>query len=313
METPEKALAKRLRELRRRHFGPRGKAEFAQRLQIPLDEYERYERGTLPPGELMVRACEVTGEDLQWLLTGVAARGTVVISGARNRHADLLTRIAGLLDQRPTLAAAIEAFLGLLEAGEEVRPAVAPQLTAPRAEHLIRILAANELPRELPDGDDGSGVRRFFELALRGALSTNDAPRPALLHEPASRYFAERAQSTQLVRVRDESGRDHECLQDARIAECFPRAFGVFVPDDAMRPMFATSDAVIVAPDIEAKVGRPAVCRLASDPAARVRVWLGHEDGAANLGRVADGVIEQVAADDLLWSLEALFRLAPAA
>ena len=86
MASPEAQLSSRLRELRRRHFGARGKPQFAARLGIPVEEYNRYERGALPGGELMVRICEVTGEDLQWLLTGREARQSLGISGARRRH-----------------------------------------------------------------------------------------------------------------------------------------------------------------------------------------------------------------------------------
>jgi len=113
MGSAEKALTERIRQLRRRHFGAGGKAEFARRLDLPLEEYERFERGRLPPGDVMLRMCELTGEDLQWLLTGVAARGTVVISGTRGRHQDFLTRLARLLDEKPTLAAPLEAFVEL--------------------------------------------------------------------------------------------------------------------------------------------------------------------------------------------------------
>ena len=150
MGNPEKALAERIRELRRRHFGTRGRAQFAERLNLPLNEYARYERGTVPPGEVLVRICDATGEDLQWLLTGTASRGTVVISGARNRHQDLLARLAQVLDTRPQLARSLESFLDLLLAGDDVERDAAKALSHIPAGGLIPVYAPAQWPESLP-------------------------------------------------------------------------------------------------------------------------------------------------------------------
>ena len=80
-----------------------------------------------------------------------------------------------------------------------------------------------------------------------------------------------------------------------------------------MRPMFDAGDCVIVSIGCAAKVGRPALCRFADQPPARCRIWLGTEGETVSLGRLADGAVEQVPRTSVLWSLEALFRLAPAA
>lgn len=163
MSSPEQALARRIRELRRRHFGPQGKELFATRLGLSLEEYGRFEQGVVPPGEVMVRMCEATGEDLQWLLTGVAARRTMVIAGTRGRHQDLLARLARLLDERPQLAAPVEAFVDLLTQGEPAHAEEAPALPGPSHQHLVPILEPQELPRTLPaEADTSSGP---FDLA----------------------------------------------------------------------------------------------------------------------------------------------------
>ncbi|MCK4342460.1 MAG: helix-turn-helix domain-containing protein [Phycisphaerae bacterium] len=312
MSSPEQALAQRLKELRRRHFGPKGKALFARRLGLSLDEYTRYERGVVPPGEVMVRICEATGEDLQWLLTGVASRGTVVIAGARGRHRDVLARLANLLDKKPELAAAVESFLDLLMQGEqEARETAAPVLPEPKLESLIRIFELNELPLTLPETTpDGPGK---YELAPFENGTPPLSREQVELLEPALEYPPDAGQRVELVSVRTADGRTCRCIHNAEIARCFPSAFGVRLADNTMQPMFQAGDAAVVTAEAEAKIGRPAICRVTDEPAARCRIWLGRENGIVHLGRLADGEVERVAHEKVQWSLEALFRLALAA
>ncbi len=311
MSEARQALAQRIRELRRRHFGPRGKEAFAQKLNVPLDEYVRYERGVVPPGELMVRMCELTGEDLQWLLTGVPARGTVVISGTRRRHQDLLTRLAQLLDSRPELAAPVEAFMDLLAAGRGVRAEKPSALPGPSAEDLIPIFEPDELPSPLPDCKRSGGHR----LALAG-LEPEGQPvqrQHAELTEPAMSYPPDTARRVEVLTFVQPGGRVRRCLRSRELARWFPNAFGVRLADDSMRPMFAAGEILLVAADAEPRVGWPALCRLVDEPRPRCRIWLGEEGGLVRLGRLADGQAEEIPPDRVIWSLNVLFRMALAA
>jgi DNA-binding XRE family transcriptional regulator len=45
-------------------------ADMAQALDVPADTYGRYEKRTLMPLHLIERFCEVTGQDIHWLVTG---------------------------------------------------------------------------------------------------------------------------------------------------------------------------------------------------------------------------------------------------
>lgn len=312
MSTPEKELAQRIRELRRRHFGPRGKREFARRLGVAREEYDRFEAGRLPPGELMVRMCELTGEDLQWLLTGVSSRGTVVISGARNRHQDLITRIAQALDARPKLATPLEAFFELLLRGEDGRRETTPELPPPAAEDLIPLLARDEWPDELPDPDGPGGGRMLAPLPSSELLAPAER-RPALLAEPAMDYGPDTLRNATLLSVPDATGAPRRFVQSRELTRCFPAAFGVVLDDDTMAPMFVAGDALLTAAGAEPRVGRPALCKFADRAHDRCRIWLGADDQHIQLGRVVDGQHEQVPREQLRWSLEVLYRVAPAA
>lgn len=319
MSATASSFAERLPDLRRRHFGPRGKGEFARRLNLSEDEYDKLERGHVPPGELVVRICEVTGEDLQWLLTGVAARGTMVISGARGRHQTLLTDIAALLEARPEFASPIEAFVDLLRREPSPRD---PRDALPRSGRLIPLLAgpaARALTLTRPSAHeaalasrDPGAVGLHLDRAPDAAeLSVKHCGR--LLPLSITDHSAS-AVACSILAGRSASGDEREFLDQPDLAEAFPDMFGVWISEPDMAPMFNAGDAALVTPGVPARVGRPALCGLSAREEVRCRMWLGTDQtGRVQLGRLGDGARENLAADELSWSLEVLYRLIPAA
>ncbi|MFN0137459.1 MAG: helix-turn-helix domain-containing protein [Phycisphaerae bacterium] len=307
-------LADRLRELRRRHFGAPGRDALARALGVAEDDVERWERGTIPPGEALVRICELTGEDLQWLLTGQASRSTVVISGARNRHRDLITRIAAALEAQPGLAAPLDAFFDLLTARSRgTQPALAATQRPARAGtdandelDLIPILNLDDLDDDW--GDPDKPPTGGMPLANLRNVAITDT-RAGQLFEPSADYVGASARAITLARV--ESAAGQAFIQAADISEIFPSAVAVRWPDDSMSPMFTASDALIIARDATPQLGRPALVKLPSEP-ARCRVWLGPSAGNVQLGRVSDGAIEAVAESAIRWSVEVLYRVTAA-
>jgi transcriptional regulator with XRE-family HTH domain len=309
--TTEQALAQRIRELRRRHFGPRGKAEFARRLGISPQEYERYERGTVPPGEVLVRMCELTGEDLQWLLVGVSGRAAMVITGTRARHQQLLARLAQLLDEKPELAGPVEAFVDLLVRGAHLQARQRRELPGPAGEQLVPIFEPQELPLDRPPGA-ARGFNGDLALAQRDKLDESAPRQRALLAEPASIYDESTFHSVELVYVERTGGAGRQYLVARQIASCFPGLFGVRLSDDTMNPMFRTGDIALVSACNPARPGRPALCRMSGEPPACCRIWLGQNQSEIQLGRLCDGKIERVPLVQLRWSLEVLYRLTAA-
>jgi transcriptional regulator with XRE-family HTH domain len=308
----EHDLAERIRELRRRQFGARGKADFAQRLGVSAEEYERFERGRIPPGDILVRMCELTGEDLQWLLTGVAARGTVVISGTRTRHQELLTRLAKLLNEQPGLAAPLEAFVDLLVQAETVERGVPRQLPMRAPRDLIPLFEADELPLKLPDLSEPD-LRAAFSLAPALADAAVADRVNAELSEPSSDPQVSPPPSrVEVLMLRGAEGSARRYLSSPQVAACFPGLFGVRLRDDAMRPMFAAGDTVLVSVGSGPQVGHPALFRRTDVAEACCRIWLGEDEQAAHVGRLADGEMEHVERSRLCWSLQVLYRLVAA-
>jgi transcriptional regulator with XRE-family HTH domain len=301
----DRNLGSRIRELRRRHFGKAGVATMAERLGIAPPELEKFERGQIPSGELLVRICEVTGEDLQWLLTGVAARGTVVISNTRARHQALLSRLARVIDERPQVAASIEALLDLLTA----RPAQPTEAPLPKLEggsDLIPLLNPGELPASLDADANG------FAITVRDPRPSRfETPLPALVIDPSN--TAEDAPSGEVEWLRSaECDAPREYLRSPRLAAAFEGLFGVCIESDDMRPMLEPGDAVLAAAGAPPRVGRLALVRT-RDGTSRVRMWLGPSESGVSLGRLGDHECETLAASDVCWSLEVLFRVTRAA
>ena len=69
----EKAIFERIKQLRQQHSGARGKSNFARALDISPSTYSYYESNRVPPIELLIKMCELTGANLEWLLTGQAS------------------------------------------------------------------------------------------------------------------------------------------------------------------------------------------------------------------------------------------------
>jgi hypothetical protein len=302
MATSVSDVISRIREMRRRHFGPGGKAEFARRLAIPPAAYDRIERGKLPPGELMVRMCEVTGEELQWLLTGTSPRRTMVISSTGSRNSEVLVRTARLLEQRPELARPIDAFLDLLD-----RQVESPKrLPAPRArpaanDEWIPILDPGELSDALP-------LRIAASRAPAAPLNLPQHGRP-MISEPTLHVDESLLEEAQVATRSTGQHRRRLYLRCPMISTQHRGAFAVRLTDNLMSPMFESGDAAISAPKVPPRVGSPVLCKVTAEPGVRCRVWLGERSGRMHLGRLADGRHESLQRGALRWLLGVLFRL----
>ena len=74
----EKPIIERIRLLRSQYAGNRGKSKFARALGVSASTYSYYENNRVPPIEILLKICEVTGADLDWLLTGKETAKTPV-------------------------------------------------------------------------------------------------------------------------------------------------------------------------------------------------------------------------------------------
>ena len=164
MDLDEKAIILRVRQLREQYAGKRGRAVFARALGISASTYNYYEQDRLPPVEIIWAACELTGADITWLLTG---RDNEDSSGLGSMQAaetaslrGLVKKLTPLLAADPDAAGPLSAFIDLLadksrveqklsaspEGGPTMRPhcgagAIAPGQSVPSG-----------APEAIPDG-----------------------------------------------------------------------------------------------------------------------------------------------------------------
>lgn len=111
----------RVRQLRIEHAGLRGKASFARQLDLSPSTYDYYENDRVPPAEVIARIADLTGADLQWLLTGVEGGAS-----SPSSH-PAVTRAARLMESQPGCAEALSAFVHLLEQMHETFPSSSAQ------------------------------------------------------------------------------------------------------------------------------------------------------------------------------------------
>jgi transcriptional regulator with XRE-family HTH domain len=64
------AICERLKQVRVQVCGPRGQSHFAALLQLSPSTYNYYEKGRIPPVDVLDRASRITNVPLLWLIRG---------------------------------------------------------------------------------------------------------------------------------------------------------------------------------------------------------------------------------------------------
>src|SRR5262245_7956125 len=64
------AICERLKQVRIQVCGPRGQSHFAALLLLSPSTYNYYEKGRIPPVDVLDRAAKITGAPLLWLIRG---------------------------------------------------------------------------------------------------------------------------------------------------------------------------------------------------------------------------------------------------
>jgi len=139
-------ITQRIRRLREQFSGPRGRSEFAKALAISPSTYNYYERDRIPPIDVLLKICDLTGADIEWLLTGREssrkfafakkmsgpAPDEAVASGA---NSVLLRKLNVLLNENPDLGAAVSAFVDLLAEKKALESKSRPSLAQSGRQH----------------------------------------------------------------------------------------------------------------------------------------------------------------------------------
>ncbi|MEW6356892.1 MAG: helix-turn-helix domain-containing protein [Planctomycetota bacterium] len=68
------AVCERTKALRIELCGPRGRSELASMLGVTASTYHYYEKGRVLPADLLVKLCDLTNANVEWLLLGVGPK-----------------------------------------------------------------------------------------------------------------------------------------------------------------------------------------------------------------------------------------------
>ena len=267
----EKAVIDRVRRLREQYAGGRGKSKFAQALGISPSTYNYYENNRVPPVDILLKMCEVTGADLEWLLTGGSREKTF----AFGPNSELLEKLDDLLTNDPDLGEAIRAFIELLcekkavekglqsriASSEPGRPGWIPVLgrTAAGMVHFWDQTLLPDPKQAITELDEL--VKKHIGKEIVGCV---DGTVSIDLQARALMGRVKRHQAN-LIQVGGQEQKEIvEFVQCEEIHELFPDSFALRVDGDSMSPRINDGDIVILSPSVAAAQGHIAIARVAN-------------------------------------------------
>lgn len=268
-------ICTRLKQLRERHFGPRGRSRFARELGIRPSTYSHYEETRLPPVDLLVEAARITGTSLDWLVTGTEEPRVSDGAPAADAASQLADRLRQLLAARPGLAGAVASYLEALER-VPAGPAT-PVRTPSDASHpaalipLVGSTAAGPARfwENLPELEGGPAADARLERLLADQLARS-AAQPGILAAPADAGGGPVA----LVQCSMPDDRGLlEFVSAASVKARYPAAVAWRIDGDSMAPRYRDGDLVITSPDQPAVDDHPCVARQAGQIGVNCKIF----------------------------------------
>ena len=126
----KKDFFQRLRQLRISYAGERGKKIFARAIGLSASTYSYYERGRLPPVDVLVRIAKLMDVDMNWLLTGKTDAESPVFGKnsapsskpeiSRKSTGSLVKNVKNLMSEDPDTAELLAAFVSLIRRKESL-------------------------------------------------------------------------------------------------------------------------------------------------------------------------------------------------
>ncbi len=279
----EKAVIKRMCQLRKEFSGPRGKRKFARALGISPSTYNYYEKDRLAPIPVLLRICKLCNTSLEWLLTGQGVQQktenflnlslTNSNTTPYTKSTKLLKKLDCLLENNQGSIDAVIAFIELLsenKAAEGSMQAVTfkPKSTRPgwipvlgrTAAGIVHFWDETTLPQpkrfivELEDL-----VERHTGQTILGTSKGKvwvDLPARPLAKGLKSNL-------TSLIQVSSQ-GHDEvvHFVESKELYEIFPDSFALQIDGDSMSPRIDDGDFVILSPSVPAAQGQAAIVRL---------------------------------------------------
>jgi len=321
----------RIKQLRNQYTGGRGKSKFAQALGISPSTYSYYENNRVPPLEILLRMCEVTGVDLEWLLTGKEVQEKPTseqkkfafgLNGqaACGPNKSLLRKLDVLLSENPDLAGPTLAFIELLcekkgfekelrskmPAAQPARPGWIPVLgrTAAGIVHFWDKEVLPEPKQAITELDEL--VKKHIGKAIIGSA---DGTVSIDLQSRALVDGLKKRQANLIQVGGQEPDGIVEFVQCKEIFELFPDSFGLQIDGDSMSPRINDGDIVILSPSVPAAQGQIGIARVANQIGVTCKLIRSTGD-AVHLVPINERYETKVVAkNDLLWALAVLCHI----
>jgi transcriptional regulator with XRE-family HTH domain len=309
----EKAIIARIRSLREQYVGGRGKSKFARALNISPSTYNYYENNRIPPIEILLKICEVTGADLDWLLTGQST-GKEPESGPKS---GLLQKLDKLFTDNPEMTEAVLAFIELLceqkgivggfRSGplpsEAARPGWIPVLgrTAAGMVHFWEQTLIPEPKQAVTELDElvKMHIGREIVGSVDGTISVDLKARP--LVDGITR------QQANLIQVcGQEQEQIVEFVQCEEIHKLFPDSFALHLDGDSMSPRINDCDIVILSPSVPAAQGQISIARVANQIGVTCKLIRTTKTDVHLIPINERYETKVIAKKDLLWALAVL-------
>ena len=312
----EKAVIERVRDLRKQYAGGRGKSKFARALGISASTYSYYENSRVPSIEILLKICEVTGADLEWLITGQSTEKRFP-SGP---NIGLLHKLDDLLTDNPELAEPVLAFIELLceKKGIEKEFQSRVQLAGPEHPGWIPVLGRTaagmvhfwdqtflpEPKQAVTELDDL--VQKHIGKAIIGSVDGKvsvDLQARALVDSV-------KRQEVNLIQI---SGQEPEQIvefvQCEEIHKLFPDSFALQVDGDSMSPRINDGDIVILSPSVPAAQGQIGIARISNQIGVTCKLIRTTEQGVHLIPINERYETKVVDKNVLLWALAVLCHI----
>jgi len=313
----------RVKQLRNQYTGGRGKSKFARALGIGPSTYSYYENNRVPPIEILLRMCELTGADLKWLLTGKKVQEKPVSEQEKfafGPNNSLLRKLDVLLSKNPDLAKPTLAFIELLcekkgfekelhsniTAAQPVRPGWIPVLgrTAAGIVHFWDKELLPEPEQAITELDEL--VKKHIGKEIIGSA---DGTVSIDLQSRALVDGLKKRQANLIQVSGQEADRIVEFVQCEEIFELFPDSFGLQIDGDSMSPRINDGDIVILSPSVPAAQGQIGIARVANQIGVTCKLIRSTKE-AVHLVPINERYETKVVAKkDLLWALAVLCHI----
>ena len=309
----EKAVIERVRLLRKQYAGGRGKSKFARALGISASTYSYYENNRLPPIEILLKICEVTGADLEWLLIGRGAEERF----AFGPNSGLLQKLDDFCTNNPELTDAVLAFIELLCEKKGIE----------KEFHSKVLLAKPERPGWIPVlGRTAAGMVHFWDQTFLPEPKQAVTELDELVKEHIGKAIIGsvdgkvsvdlqaralvdglKRQKVNLIQISGQGPEQIvEFVQCEEIHKLFPDSFALQIDGDSMSPRINDGDIVILSPSVPAAQGQIGVTRVANQIGVTCKLIRTTEQGVHLIPINERYETKVVAKKDLLWALAVL-------